>query len=184
MRFVGGALTASLVDETVTCVLRSPGLAPAQLQPVLDEAARRGVAVSGELDLFSQALADLKAQRGYAPAVIAITGTNGKTTVTALTGQLAERAGKTVAVAGNIGPTLLDTLTERLQADALPDVWVLELSSFQLDAAHAFEPAAATVLRYRAAHHLRRGNNKAQIRPHPLSPPAKRCRKFRRKSQI
>ena len=146
VRFVGGALTASLVDETVTCVLRSPGLAPAQLQPVLDEAARRGVAVSGELDLFSQALADLKAQRGYAPAVIAITGTNGKTTVTALTGQLAERAGKTVAVAGNIGPTLLDTLTERLQADALPDVWVLELSSFQLDAAHAFEPAAATVL--------------------------------------
>ena len=50
-------------------------------------------------------------RQGYAPAVLAITGTNGKTTVTALTGQLVERAGKTVAVAGNIGPTLLDTLS-------------------------------------------------------------------------
>ena len=51
-----------------------------------------------------------EAPKGYTPAVLAVTGTNGKTTVTALTGQLVERAGKTVAVAGNIGPTLLDTL--------------------------------------------------------------------------
>jgi UDP-N-acetylmuramoylalanine--D-glutamate ligase len=49
--------------------------------------------------------------------VLAVTGTNGKTTVTALTGQLVERAGKTVAVAGNIGPTLLDTLRSHLDAD-------------------------------------------------------------------
>ena len=82
----------------------------------------------------------------YRPAVLAITGTNGKTTVTALTGQLVERAGKTVAVAGNIGPTLLDTLAGHLDAGTLPQVWVLELSSFQLDAARGFEPTAATVL--------------------------------------
>lgn len=86
------------------------------------------------------------APKGYTPAVLAITGTNGKTTVTALTGQLVERAGKSVAVAGNIGPTLLDTLSERMDADTLPDVWVLELSSFQLDGAQGFEPTAATVL--------------------------------------
>lgn len=84
--------------------------------------------------------------RGYTPAVLAITGTNGKTTVTALTGQLVERAGKTVAVAGNIGPTLLDTLAARMDADDLPQVWVLELSSFQLDGVQGFEPTAATVL--------------------------------------
>jgi UDP-N-acetylmuramoylalanine--D-glutamate ligase len=78
--------------------------------------------------------------------VLAVTGTNGKTTVTSLTGQLVERAGKSVAVAGNIGPTLVDTLAEKLAADALPDVWVIELSSFQLDAADGFEPTAATVL--------------------------------------
>ncbi|MGJ7525531.1 UDP-N-acetylmuramoyl-L-alanine--D-glutamate ligase [Variovorax sp. GB1P17] len=87
-----------------------------------------------------------EAPKGYTPSVLAITGTNGKTTVTALTGQLVERAGKTVAVAGNIGPTLLDTLSAHIDADTLPDVWVLELSSFQLDGVQGFEPTAATVL--------------------------------------
>jgi len=86
------------------------------------------------------------APKGYTPAVLAITGTNGKTTVTALTGQLVERAGKSVAVAGNIGPTLLDTLAAHIDAETLPDVWVLELSSFQLDGVQGFEPTAATVL--------------------------------------
>jgi UDP-N-acetylmuramoylalanine--D-glutamate ligase len=86
------------------------------------------------------------APKGYTPAVLAITGTNGKTTVTALTGQLVERAGKTVAIAGNIGPTLLDTLAAHIDAETLPDVWVLELSSFQLDGVQGFEPTAATVL--------------------------------------
>ncbi|SFM15054.1 UDP-N-acetylmuramoyl-L-alanine--D-glutamate ligase [Variovorax sp. OV329] len=84
--------------------------------------------------------------RGYEPAVLAITGTNGKTTVTSLTGQLVERAGKRVAVAGNIGPTLLDTLAARMDAQDLPEVWVLELSSFQLDGVQGFEPTAAVVL--------------------------------------
>ncbi|MES1264541.1 MAG: Mur ligase family protein, partial [Variovorax sp.] len=86
------------------------------------------------------------APKGYMPAVLAITGTNGKTTVTALTGQLVERAGKTVAVAGNIGPTLLDTLSAHMDAGTLPEVWVLELSSFQLDGVQGFEPTAAAVL--------------------------------------
>ncbi|RZL61446.1 MAG: UDP-N-acetylmuramoyl-L-alanine--D-glutamate ligase [Variovorax sp.] len=88
----------------------------------------------------------LGAPKGYTPAVLAVTGTNGKTTVTALTGQLVEAAGKTVAVAGNIGPTLLDTLAAHIDADTLPEVWVLELSSFQLDGVQDFEPTAATVL--------------------------------------
>ncbi|MDP3796701.1 MAG: UDP-N-acetylmuramoyl-L-alanine--D-glutamate ligase [Polaromonas sp.] len=83
---------------------------------------------------------------GYRPVVLAITGTNGKTTVTSLVGQLVQRAGKTVAVAGNIGPTLLDTLSAHLDADTLPQVWVLELSSFQLADVQDFEPTAAVVL--------------------------------------
>jgi UDP-N-acetylmuramoylalanine--D-glutamate ligase len=98
------------------------------------------------LSLFSAGLAFLRASHGYAPAVLAITGTNGKTTVTSLTGQLVERSGKRVAVAGNIGPTLLDTLAARIDAGMLPDAWVLELSSFQLDEVTGFEPTAATVL--------------------------------------
>jgi UDP-N-acetylmuramoylalanine--D-glutamate ligase len=78
--------------------------------------------------------------------VIAITGTNGKTTVTALTGQLVQRAGKKVAVAGNIGPTLLDTLSDCMDNHSLPDGWVQELSSFQLEGVTDFEPTVATVL--------------------------------------
>ncbi|MEO8388541.1 UDP-N-acetylmuramoyl-L-alanine--D-glutamate ligase [Polaromonas sp.] len=93
-------------------------------------------------------LALVQAERapGYRPAVLAITGTNGKTTVTSLLGQLVQRAGKTVAVAGNIGPTLLDTLSAHMDAQTLPQVWVLELSSFQLADVQGFEPTAAVVL--------------------------------------
>ncbi len=96
--------------------------------------------------MYAAALAYLRSQHGYAPCVLAITGTNGKTTVTSLTGQLVERAGETVAVAGNIGPTLLDTLAGHIDTDTLPQAWVLELSSFQLDGVTGFQPTAATVL--------------------------------------
>ena len=146
VQFVGGALTASLVEGTaIRAVFTSPGLAPSVTAPVLDAARANGLWVGGELSLFAQALQDLQAERAYAPQVLAITGTNGKTTVTSLTGQLVARAGKTVQVAGNIGPTLLDTLSAALDSQ-LPEVWVLELSSFQLATAVAFEPTAATVL--------------------------------------
>jgi UDP-N-acetylmuramoylalanine--D-glutamate ligase len=144
-RFVAGAFDAGLVDGE-HMVLRSPGLTPEQVAPVEQAARERGLRVSGELGLFADALAAMKEADGYHPAVLAVTGTNGKTTVTALTGQLVERSGKTVAVAGNIGPTLLDTLADKRASGALPQVWVLELSSFQLDGVTGFEPTAATVL--------------------------------------
>ena len=141
-------------------ILKSPGLAPTdgRIQALLEEARAQAIPVLGELDLFNRALADLRLQRDYAPRLIAITGTNGKTTVTAMTALLVGRTGKRVAVAGNIGPTMLDTLAAALDravdgGDALPEVWVLELSSFQLmgggqglNAGMPFEPDAATVL--------------------------------------
>jgi UDP-N-acetylmuramoylalanine--D-glutamate ligase len=145
VRFVAGAFGAKLA-EGQSAIYRSPGLSPATVAPILEAASACRISAGGELSLYSQALAALRAQHGYAPAVLAITGTNGKTTVTSLTGQLVEHAGQTVAVAGNIGPTLLDTLAERIAANSLPDVWVLELSSFQLDGVTGFEPTAATVL--------------------------------------
>ena len=142
---VGGAPDPAMLDGVMR-VLKSPGLSPhdAQVAPLLAAARERGIPVQGELALFVEALAELKAERGYAPQLVAITGTNGKTTTTALTALLIERAGRRVAAAGNIGPTLLDTLAARL--DELPEVWVLELSSFQLDGVDGFEPDAATVL--------------------------------------
>ncbi|PIF93421.1 UDP-N-acetylmuramoylalanine--D-glutamate ligase [Acidovorax sp. 62] len=147
VRFVAGAFDASLVDgQGLHAVYRSPGLSPATFASVFQAAKAIGLVTGSELSLYAAALAYLRSQHAYAPCVLAITGTNGKTTVTSLTGQLVERAGKTVAVAGNIGPTLLDTLAGHIDAGTLPEVWVLELSSFQLDDVAGFEPTAATVL--------------------------------------
>ncbi len=146
VRFVAGSFAPELLAPDVCAVFVSPGLSPADTHSVLDAARQKGLWVGGELDLFVHALGQLQQERGYAPKVLGITGTNGKTTVTALTGQLLARAGQTVAVAGNIGPTLLGTLTQALQADALPQSWVLELSSFQLNNCTVFEPTAATCL--------------------------------------
>lgn len=147
VKFVHGVFSASLIEGTdIRAVLKSPGLTPAQIAPVLGASRANGIWVTGELGLFSQALQTLKVAQSYAPKILAITGTNGKTTVTSLTGQLVERAGKTVAVAGNIGPTLLDTLAASMVAQTLPEVWVLELSSFQLDELEGFMPTMGTVL--------------------------------------
>jgi len=129
-------------------VLKSPGLAPhdERIAPLLAQARAAGLPVQGELDLFTEALAGLRAERGYAPRLLAVTGTNGKTTTTALTALLVQRAGRSARAAGNIGPSMLDALTQALAEDALPQVWVLELSSFQLHDAGAFEPDAAALL--------------------------------------
>ncbi|MFO1293884.1 MAG: UDP-N-acetylmuramoyl-L-alanine--D-glutamate ligase [Rubrivivax sp.] len=148
---LAGALAPAALDG-VACVVKSPGLAPhdARIAPLLAAARARGVEVLGELDLFVRALAELAAARAYRPQIVAVTGTNGKTTTAAMAALLIERAGRRVALAGNVGPTLLDTLAAALAADALPEVWVLELSSFQLEGGGAgvagFEPDAAAVL--------------------------------------
>jgi UDP-N-acetylmuramoylalanine--D-glutamate ligase len=222
VKFVHGAFDANLVEgQDVRAVFKSPGLSPESVAPVWNAAVAAGLWVGTELTLFAQALTDLQTSMAYHPKVLAITGSNGKTTVTSLTGQLLERAGKRVAVAGNIGPTLLDTLSQALDEAAreqdaadliaaqdaaaqaaadtdvasqmaltgteadqakeqteeaaqvavaddepyevdlpplvppppppadhlfLPQVWVLELSSFQLEGVDNFEPTAATVL--------------------------------------
>jgi UDP-N-acetylmuramoylalanine--D-glutamate ligase len=120
-RFFSGALGPEHLAG-IKLVLKSPGLAPTdgRVVSLLGEARQIGIAISGELDLFARALADLKADRGYAPKVLAITGTNGKTTTTAMTALLVERTGKRVAMAGNIGPTMLDTLAAALDLEPVP----------------------------------------------------------------
>jgi UDP-N-acetylmuramoylalanine--D-glutamate ligase len=144
--FVGGEFGASLVDG-VDFVAVSPGLMPErELAQITPAAKERNVPVWGEIELFAQALAHLRVERGYAPKVIAITGTNGKTTVTSLTGLLCRRAGLSTRVAGNISPAALDVLREVLDSDELPQAWVLELSSFQLHTTFSLQADAATVL--------------------------------------
>src|SRR5205085_12180316 len=89
------------------------------------------------------------------PKIVAVTGTNGKTTTTAMTALLLERSGLRVAAAGNIGPTMLQTLADAIDAgpaktllERLPEAWVIELSSFQLEdsASSGFEADAAALL--------------------------------------
>ena len=191
VEFFSGLLDEQALDE-VQLLLKSPGLAPHDLRiaALLGSARQQGLPVQGELDLFAQALADLKQERGYAPQLLAITGTNGKTTTTCMTALLVERAGRRVAMAGNVGPSMLTTLSVALdqeplavatpekeiveaelttleQVDAmldeaplpikppvpkgpsflyLPEVWVLELSSFQLEGVQGFEASAAALL--------------------------------------
>jgi UDP-N-acetylmuramoylalanine--D-glutamate ligase len=146
VEFVGGEFTAALLDA-IDVLAVSPGLAPhGELAAVLPAAQEKQIPVWGEIELFAQAIADLKEARGYAPKIIAITGTNGKTTVTSLTGLLCKRAGLSVQVAGNISPAALDVLRAMLDADSLPQVWVLELSSFQLHTTHSLQADVATVL--------------------------------------
>lgn len=118
--FVQGAFDETLLARVAWNVIaRSPGLPPEQLAPARAWAQSHGAAFVGELDLFAQALCDLSQREGlpYRPKVLAITGTNGKTTVTSLTGLLLQRAGLRVAVAGNIGPALLDVLSAALDAE-------------------------------------------------------------------
>jgi len=204
-RFVGAELTAELLEGhmepsvpyeaggaenlmrkgSVKAVFKSPGLSPEQVAPVWTQAKAIGLWVGTELSLFTHALGQLKQEIGYEPTVLAITGTNGKTTVASLTHLMLLRGAVRSAVAGNIGPTMLDTLAEKLaeqkaynqSLDAreleknqdqnkdqdqdqnkelgtpadqfickLPQTWVLELSSFQLNDAQDFDPTSAVVL--------------------------------------
>jgi UDP-N-acetylmuramoylalanine--D-glutamate ligase len=112
----------------------SPGIA--KDQPAIAAAVAGGAELVGDVELFARALPPEQ-------KVLAITGSNGKSTVTALTGALCEAAGLATVVAGNIGDAVLDNLPGD---GAWPDVFVLELSSFQLETTSALAPTAATVL--------------------------------------
>lgn len=126
-----GAFTAAMFAGA-DLIVASPGV-PLN-EPEIQAAIQRGVAVVGDVELFAQ----------YRPAsakVIAITGANGKTTVTTLVGEMCKTAGLKTIVAGNIGLPVLDALDMET-----PDVYVLELSSFQLETTSNLVVDAATML--------------------------------------
>lgn len=129
-------------------VVVSPGLPPSHplMVAVLAQAAAHGTPVDSELDLFADALNALQQEKNYQPQVVGITGTNGKTTTTRMVECLAQFAGKKAVAAGNISPAALDALREQLEVGDLPDIWVLELSSFQLHWTKRLKFDASTVL--------------------------------------
>jgi len=110
-------------------VIVSPGVPMSE--PVIQHAIEQSVEIIGDVELFA---------REVKVPVIAITGSNGKSTVTTLVGEMAKQAGLNVAVGGNIGVPTLDLLSKHT------DLYVLELSSFQLETLVSLKPVAATVL--------------------------------------
>ena len=136
--------TGAFTEKTFSgsdLVAISPGVD--RRESVIADAAKRGVPVVGDVELFAQAL---PGSRAHGARVLAVTGSNGKSTVTAMTGEMCRAAGRATVVAGNIGVPVLDALTGIEEGGAVPDVFVLELSSFQLESTASLAPDAATVL--------------------------------------
>ncbi|MDD5179931.1 MAG: UDP-N-acetylmuramoyl-L-alanine--D-glutamate ligase [Gallionellaceae bacterium] len=134
-----GAFHSELLDG-IELIAISPGV-PLR-DPLVVRAVARGIPVVGDIELFAQQLGPHSST--LAPRIIAITGANGKTTVTSMVGAMCRAAGLDTEVAGNISPAILDVVLERQGRQ--PDVWVLELSSFQLETTASLSADAATVL--------------------------------------
>jgi UDP-N-acetylmuramoylalanine--D-glutamate ligase len=131
-----GKFKASLLkDIDLVCI--SPGLSLEE--EVIQSALAKNIPVVGDIELFAWAAVGKNSGKK-----IAVTGTNGKSTVTALTGHLLRSAGIDCEVAGNIGPPALEALAKRGKKQ--PAVWMLELSSYQLETTWSLAPDAATML--------------------------------------
>jgi UDP-N-acetylmuramoylalanine--D-glutamate ligase len=133
------------VLQAAELLVLSPGLS--RSEPAVARARAKGVEVIGDVELFARALAALNQNSDHAMKVIAITGSNGKSTTTALVGEMCRTAGLVTCVAGNIGLPVLDALLEVESGEAsMPQVWVMELSSFQLETTSSLNADAAAVL--------------------------------------
>jgi UDP-N-acetylmuramoylalanine--D-glutamate ligase len=133
-----GAFTSALLGD-IDLLCLSPGLSVEE--SIIQEAIGKGIPVAGDVELFAWHVRAKTASK-----VVAITGTNGKSTVTALTGHLLRSAGIDCEVAGNIGPAALAALVQRQKQSRLPAVWALELSSYQLETTWSLKPNAAAML--------------------------------------
>ena len=141
--FPGVGLALGPLDEAllagVDTVVASPGLA--LREPFLRAAIARGMEVVGDVEIFGRALARL--ERG--PRLLGVTGTNGKSTVTALAAAMGAAAGLRSEAVGNIGVPVLDALA-RAEAEGMPDLFVVELSSYQLETTSSLALDAAAML--------------------------------------
>ena len=131
-----GIFRSELLDG-IALIAISPGV-PLR-DPFVVKAVAQGIPIVGDIELFALSLPE-----NNCPQIIAITGSNGKTTVTSMVGAMCRAAKKETLVAGNISPAVLDVLMRR--GGKHPDVWVLELSSFQLETTTSLNADAATVL--------------------------------------
>ena len=126
--------------ERADAIAISPGID--RREPTVADALKRGIPVVGDIELFALALL----QTPKRPRVLAITGSNGKSTVTAMVGAMCREAGVETVVAGNIGPPVLDAFAQAESGARAPEVFVLEVSSFQLESTFSLRPDAAAML--------------------------------------
>jgi UDP-N-acetylmuramoylalanine--D-glutamate ligase len=143
-----GIFRSELLNE-IELIAISPGVP--MREPLVQKALARGIEVVGDIEIFARSL-----PVENAPKIIAITGSNGKTTVTSMVGAMCRASGKETLVAGNISPAVLDVLLQRNGKH--PEIWVLELSSFQLETTYTLDADAATVLNI-SEDHLDRYND-------------------------
>ncbi|WP_415900220.1 UDP-N-acetylmuramoyl-L-alanine--D-glutamate ligase [Neptuniibacter sp. QD48_11] len=161
VKLICGPFDAELLSGASELIL-SPGVA--QSNPAIQTAVKAGAKLSGDIDLFCNEIS--------AP-IVAITGSNAKSTVTTLVGEMAAAAGLNVGVCGNIGTPVLEMLNEPEK-----DLYVIELSSFQLETTNDLRAAVATVLNispdhldrydsmqgyYQAKHRIFRGAKKVVV---------------------
>jgi UDP-N-acetylmuramoylalanine--D-glutamate ligase len=147
--FHGGVFLEALLDG-VDLVCVSPGLSLEET--ILQKAIQKHIPIVGDIELFAWHVRSKTAAK-----VVAVTGTNGKTTVASLTGHLLREGGIDCEVAGNIGPAALSSLLQRQKHKRLPAVWVLELSSYQLETTCSLKPNAAAMLNLTEDHFDRYG---------------------------
>jgi len=138
-RIICGEFTDALFDG-IDLIAISPGVPLSD--PHVARAVARGIPVVGDIELFTQQLSTHHSP--LSSKVLAITGSNGKTTVTSMVEHLCKAAGRDAVAAGNISPAVLDVVMQRDENQ--PEVWVLELSSFQLETTTRLNADAATVL--------------------------------------
>ena len=158
--FIGGFRPEAFAGIDLIAI--SPGVPVAER--LVRQAADRGTPIVGDMELFAWAIKEQSEQseqaegwkkgqqgqqgqrRAPRPKIVAVTGSNGKTTVTAMAGAMVKNAGWDAEVAGNIGPAVLDALMRRQDSGKLPQAWILEVSSFQLETTSSLQPDAAVVL--------------------------------------
>jgi UDP-N-acetylmuramoylalanine--D-glutamate ligase len=143
-----GALSAPQPLSQFSMAVVSPGIALDEL--FVRELAAAGIEIVGDIELFARAVSASHVSR-FTPHVVGITGSNGKSTVTTLVGEMAKAAGIRVAIGGNLGTPALDLLADEVE------LYVLELSSFQLETTRSLRCAAAAVLNLSQDHLDRHG---------------------------
>ncbi len=152
---VFGRFASPVPAEQISEAVVSPGVSLGET--VLQDLRALGVPIVGDIELFARALDRVPGSGPRVPSVVAITGTNGKSTVCSLVAAMAREAGRVTAAGANLGTPALDLIDPRVE------LYVLELSSFQLELTHSLAPLVAVVLNVSDDHLDRHGSIEAYV---------------------